>query len=266
MIALFDKLKILAKHGRSHLTLPLAHGLLRDSAKAFFIVAYPRSGSTWMRTVLCNILVPDAKGDPRVFNEKIPGVSLRRLLLVKRTIKDLHPIIHSHTSFHRKLTKVLYLVRDGRDALVSYYHYTITRNDKHMDFSTWFKLYRWGFYGKHWHTHVESWLINGKSKLGSDLLLLRFEDLKENPIDCIKVASAFFGISASHQEIAQAVQDATLEKGRSWEQTLIGKLKTLDASFYRGGKSKLWPDYFTEKEMAQFMAMSKHAMSLAGYT
>ena len=37
-----------------------------------FIASFPRSGSTWLRTMICNVLVPDANSNPDIFNARIP--------------------------------------------------------------------------------------------------------------------------------------------------------------------------------------------------
>ena len=262
---LFDRLQVTIKHGRSHITLPLAHMLLGSHTDSAFIVAYPRSGSTWLRTMLCNILIPEAQGDPRIFNVVIPGVSLRRLPLVRRAREAGYRFVHSHTTYRRGFSKVLYLVRDGRDALVSQYHYNTTRNGKEMNFPIWFELYRLGLYGKRWHNHVESWLVQGKSELGSDMLTIRFEDLKQDTLAVMQKVTDFLDIIAPREMIEQAIRDASIEKSRYWEKKLVGQPKTDNASFYRGGRSKQWKDYFGEKELNQFMDMSERTLRLAGY-
>ena len=82
---------------------------------------------------------------------------------------------------------------------------------------------------------------------------------------CIKEITGFLSIAVPEQIIVKAIQNASLEKGKAWEKKLVGPPKKADASFYRGGKSGQWSDYFTEKETDDFMTTSARAMALAGY-
>lgn len=129
-----------------------------------FIIAHPRSGSTWLRTMLTNIMRPDANSNPDVFNRLIPSPSIRSI----RSIREVWPlpsprIRTSHSSYLPGLSGVVCLVRDGRGALVSYYHYVVHRQSRlkgsdasKFDFPEFFERYYQGYYRHIWHLHVES--------------------------------------------------------------------------------------------------------------
>lgn len=114
------------------------------------IVAHPRSGSTWLRTMIANIISPVANSNPVIFNKMISGVSIRNALAVNRLSSP--RILTSHISYLPGLPKVIYVVRDGRDAIVSYYHYDVHRKTFFID------RYYQGAYRHIWHQHVESLL------------------------------------------------------------------------------------------------------------
>lgn len=117
---------------RRNLSLPIVHSLLDSRKTDQFLISYPRSGSTWLRTVLGGILDPVSGFEPEVFNRSLLGVRARTLPAL--WAQESPRIIHSHTCFRRGLGKVVYIVRDGRDSLISFYHYLTTRNGLNVSF------------------------------------------------------------------------------------------------------------------------------------
>ncbi len=248
---------------RRKYSLPLAHALVRTHATDRYTVSFPRSGSTWLRTILAGIIDPDAGYEPEVFNRILPGVSGRRLPLIW-SLPDPR-IIHSHTTFRASIPKAVYVVRDGRDALISFYHYLTTREGIEMPFEDWFALYSRRWYGPRWHDHVESWLTRGREQLRDRLMVVKFEDLKRNPLDQVQQIADFLGLPSTRDSIAHAVEMASIEKAREREARVLGKLEDDDKSFYRGGKTGQYRDYLQGNLYERFVDMSAPAMSLAGY-
>lgn len=260
---------------RTKLSLTLSY-LPQRRSDDVLIVAHPRSGSTWLRTMLVNIIQPDANSNPDVFNNQIPGVSIRNMNAVRMLPSP--RILTSHTSYLSGLPKVVYVVRDGRDALVSYYHYTVHRNStldntngaaSDSDFPDFFERYYQGAYRHIWHKHVESWLGRGKQVMGDRLMVVRFEDMKADSIAFVNQIVQFVGIPADAGQVAAAVEQADLENVRMvekqrWQDKGLG-VPDQTTSFYRSGQSKNWQKYFTPELSEQFLAYSTKAMQLAGY-
>lgn len=257
-----SELLILLRHGKVHFTMPLAHRIVGNT-DSIFLASFPRSGNTWIRTILCNLLVTEAKGDPQIFNQVIPDISLKRL---RKGGGKHFQILKTHAKFQREINKAIYVVRDGRDALVSFYHYTITRNSKDMSFSKWFDAYARGLYGPLWHENVESWLMKGQDILGESLLVLRFEDIKRDPLHCVRKIVDFVKLSVSNIEIETAVELSSLKQARKWEEYYLGQPETPNMSFYRGGEIGQWLDYFNESDHTLFWNLSHRAMDLANYS
>src|SRR5579884_4296147 len=90
-----------------------------------FLVSYPRSGNTWTRFLIGNLIYD---GDPITFanvEARIPEIHLfpdwkLRSLPRPRVLK-------SHEYFHPRYRTTIYIVRDPRDVAVSTYHYSIKR-------------------------------------------------------------------------------------------------------------------------------------------
>jgi hypothetical protein len=248
---------------RRNCSLTVAHAFVRTHATDRYIVSFPRSGSTWLRTILAGLIDPVAGHEPEVFNRILPGVSGRRLPLIW-SLADPR-IIHSHTTFRSSIPKAVYVVRDGRDAIVSYYHYLTTRNGVEMPFEDWFDLYTRRWYGPRWHDHVESWLTKGKQKLGAALMVPKLEDLKTDPVRHVGRVADFLGLNPNHSAIHHAVEKASLDQARKREAKVFGNLPNENQSSYPGGRTGQYQDYLQGDMYDRFMRISECALTLAGY-
>jgi hypothetical protein len=257
-----NPLTVMGKHGRGRVTLPLAH-LLICPLKVQFIAAYPRSGSTWLRTMLVNLLYRNSNSDPEVFNKIIPGTSIGR---VGRVYAAPSPrIISTHSNYRCTINRAVYLIRDGRDSVVSLFHYTTSRGGINMDFKMWFAQYMSGFFGLRWDQNAVSWLSRGRKVLGERMLFVRYEDFLANTLGELAKVCNFLGINAAQEELTCAIEASTIEKGREWEKRYQGEIKDPNASFYRGGKCGEWRNLFSENQKKAFLRVSEKALRLGGY-
>ena len=87
-----------------------------------FLVSYPKSGNTWLRFLLAYCLFDIEPGRVNFHNIEnfIPDMYVNwpnRNLARPRIIK-------SHEKFTKNYPRVIYLYRDGRDVMVSYYYHS----------------------------------------------------------------------------------------------------------------------------------------------
>jgi estrone sulfotransferase len=249
---------------RRNVSLAVNHALIAKHSTDQYIVAFPRSGSTWLRTILGGLIEPENGFEPAVFNVLIPSVGLGRMKLVW-ALQDPR-IIMSHTTFRPRLRRVVYMVRDGRDAVVSFYHLGTTRQGRKMPFPEWFEGYCNRQYGPRWDENVTGWLTKGRQHLGDNLLLVKFEDLKKAPMPFIEKIAKYLGIPADEQSMSRAIEMAGLDKAREREKLEKGKISDPNASFYRGGKTGQWQEYLSGPLYQRFMELSGSALKLAGYS
>jgi hypothetical protein len=157
------------------------------------------------------------------------------------------------------------VTRDGRDVMVSFYHYTTTKRNIEISFDEWLKAYIKGYFGFRWDEHIMSWLGTGYQKLADEIRIVKFENLKRNTKEEMGEILEFFNIQVTSERITTAVESASIEQGRYWEKKYFGEIENQNASFYRGGKTGEWQNYFSLELLSDFMKVSGYAMELAGY-
>src|SRR5580693_4534967 len=86
-----------------------------------FVVSYPRSGNTWTRFLIANLVYPAETISFANIEQLIPDTSSQSNLALKRTPRP--RIIKTHQYFDHRYPKVIYIVRDPRDVVLSYYDF-----------------------------------------------------------------------------------------------------------------------------------------------
>ena len=210
-----------------------------------FIVSYPRSGNTWTRFLIANLIYPEVTITFANIERKIPDVyknTRRQLLQTPRP-----RILKSHEYFDPRYKKVIYIVRDPRDVALSYYHFA----RKHRKVEDGYPLERYisrfiagevDEYGS-WKENVASWLA---PRQGSEsFLLLRYENmLEETGRELLKVGS-FLGMDRSSEQVARAVELSSADRMRDLEKKQAGawittKKTRKDLAFVGAANSGGW--------------------------
>jgi hypothetical protein len=236
-----------------------------------FLVSFPRSGNTWTRFLVCNLINPDDPVNFAQLESRIPeiyDVTDRNLRAFPRP-----RIIKSHECFDPRYKKIVYIVRDPRDVLISYYEFQLKRRVISEDISLEDFVPR--FMESEiepktgsWRDHVVSWTATRGSQ--KNFLLLRYEDmLADTQKESTKIA-AFLGLDSSPERIARAVALSSAdrmrklekEQSRQWKET---KETRQDKPFVRKAASGGWKTILSEKSVAQIESAWGDAMRSAGY-
>jgi hypothetical protein len=211
------------------------------------------------------LINPESEDRPLMRNAMLPGVSLGNLYRIYNLPSP--RILKTHSVYRRGIKKAIYLVRDGRDVLVSYYHYNITRKAHlgSLSFEEFFDQYCLFRYGHLWHQNVFSWIQQGSEILGPNLKIIKFEDLVANTIKELAEIIEFLNIQASDQDLEDAVDSASIERMRKLEKEKFGEVENKNKRFYRRGEVGEWEEYFTPSLVERFNQMAGGALQLAGY-
>jgi hypothetical protein len=146
-----------------------------------FLVSYPRSGNTWLRFLLGNLIDTETPVTFSNLESRIPEIYFNR----DRSLRALpRPrMLKSHESFQPHYPRVIYLVRDPRDVAVSYYHHNVKARNIAGDYSM--EKFVPRFIAGEFDRKFGTWRDNALSWLaarGEDptFFMIRYEDLQSD--------------------------------------------------------------------------------------
>jgi hypothetical protein len=231
------------------------------------LASYPKSGTTWMAFMLAQLLWQAGRQQNLMDDRFLPVIG--RHERAERRLPSGGRLIRSHEPFRPDYRKAIYVVRDGRDVAVSMYWHAKRTMGMKADFSEYLKLFLDGrlMGAGAWAAHVKGWLDSPPYASG-DVLVARYEDMKEHPDEVLKRASAFLDIAASDETIADAIEAGSLDSMKEREQKSPGVVHLEPGEripVVRKGIVGDWQNYFNPDDLAKFSAVSEGAMLRLGY-
>jgi hypothetical protein len=217
-----------------------------------FLVSYPRSGNTWTRFLIGNLLHPEQPVTFANIESIIPEIYFNPDRILRRRSRP--RLLKSHESFQPLYKHLIYITRDPRDVAVSFYHHHIKAGnlpdgypiDKYVprfvtgEFDSAFGS---------WGDNVQSWLaLRGDNP---DFLLLQYEKMKADPEGALRqignflAARSFPHLDLSPQAICRAVELSSSDRMRALEKEqakdwVLTKNTRQDKPFVRSAKSGEW--------------------------
>lgn len=225
-----------------------------------FIVGFPKSGNTWMQHMVTGLCY---------------GADMSRIHnnLVRELTPDEHQTkfykrynevmcFKSHALPSERYKRVIYLVRDGRDAVVSLYHMLngkgksvtfddIVRNNKGVETS--------------WHDHVQAWLRNPHN---AQILYVRYEDMKENPLSVLQKVAGFINVNVESSLLEKISANCSFgnmrlkEESKYWEKANDWKKGEY---FVRKGQIGSFKTDFPQQTLSEFESQSAASLKKFNY-
>src|SRR5262245_12163352 len=149
-------------------------------------------------------LAPDT-----LMNELVPDVHFKAYY--RRFVDP--SFFKSHHLPRPSYRRIVYLLRDGRDALVSYYHH-LSATAGAVDFLATVKNGDGLFPGK-WHEHVDRYMDNPHN---AEMIVVRYEDLKRDPLAQLRRFCEFARLDRDEATLSRAIAKTSFEAMRSKEQ------------------------------------------------
>jgi hypothetical protein len=225
-----------------------------------FVVGYPKSGNTWFQDLVTMVIygVPPSLSPPLLAQTLVPDVHARPFF--QRYSTPMY--FKSHYLPRPEYRRVVYLLRDGRDALISQYHHFSAFRDSVdlMAMVTDESQLHHGF----WHKHVNAWLAN---PFQADLMVIKYEDLKEDPVTELERFCDFVGVRRDRSLLETVARETVFEKMRQREIRLgEGDLEwPKNHLFRRRGIIGSYKDEMPPEVLKTFMSYSADTLKHCGY-
>jgi hypothetical protein len=222
-----------------------------------FVVSYPKSGNTWVRFLLANALYPNADVDFHTIHELIPEVGNED---ERRSELPSPRLLKSHAPYRSVYPQTIYILRDGRDVYVSFYHYKKPDLPEEMTFEEFLERDHWP---TRWAEHVTEWME--AAAVRDDILIVRYEDLKENSTRELKRMLSFIDRDEIPEcRIHCAAEASSFENMRRLEQERGRRFGQVE-QFVRKGEAKGGNELFSERARDIFKRRDGNVLSDLGY-
>ncbi|KAM7058823.1 sulfotransferase 2A1-like [Molossus nigricans] len=227
-------------------------------------LSFPKSGTNWLIEILCLI---HSKGDPTWIQsvpiwdrspwiENITGYNALKDKEGPRLMTSHLPIQIFPKSIFKSKTKMIYLIRNPRDILVSGYFFWSSTNvvKKPESLEQYFEWFLQGnvAFGS-WFDHVRGWMsMKGKE----NFLVVSYEELQQDTRSTVQKICRFLGKTLQPEELSSLLENSSfqvMKENKMSNYTLLrGSLLDENGSLMRKGISGDWKNYFTAAQAEVF--------------
>jgi len=196
-----------------------------------YLVAFPKSGITWLSVLMANVNLKYNKVEVKAsyYNVRdfIPDIHQTRHLKTNILKFPGFRIIKSHSDYNPFYTKIIYLIRDPRDVMVSYYNFAKNLGQFNGTLSEFIRSKKFGI--NVWIKHIESWFERTQS--AQFINFIRYEDMKSDPKSIIERIYKLHGFNISEDIYDYAVRVSSFNDMKNNEE------------YYSEGNLTLNPNY-----------------------
>ncbi len=272
-------------------------------AGIIWLASYPKSGNTWLRSFLHNLLnSPDRSYDINKLTDLTAGESMVALYRAQdprldqhytdERVRELRPLVHraiSQSSPDNVLVKThnalveedgyplisldltagaIYVVRNPLDVAISFSHHNRTTLDQIIEFMN-TKLAATVSNEMNVYECYDTWsahVASWTATPSATLHVMRYEDMLANPQKSFAAVVKFLGIEAPRQRIEKAVRLSSFQvlKEQERRQGFRERPRDMEA-FFREGKAGQWKKVLSKEQVAAIVAAHREQMVRFGY-
>ncbi|XP_028740757.1 probable alcohol sulfotransferase [Peromyscus leucopus] len=237
------------------------------------IVSYPKSGTNWLIEIICLI---QTKGNPKWIQsvpiwDRSPWIETKRgfpILINKegpRLMSSHLPLHLFPKSFFTSKAKVIYVIRNPRDIIVSGYFFLRNTNliDNPESLGTYIEWFLKGNvpYGS-WFEHTRDWLSMRKN---DNFLLLSYEEMKKNTRGTIEKICDFLGKKLEPDELDLVLKYSSfqaMKENKMSNYSLVREVViTKGLVLTRKGVAGDWKNHFTVAQAENFDKVFQEKMA-----
>jgi hypothetical protein len=237
-----------------------------------FIGAYPRSGCTWLRFMLFEIIM----GRGAQFTEvdaMLPPVG--RHAQAATPLPNNGRLMVTHEIYRRVYRKAIYITRDARDVAVSEF-----MREKAKGVVQTFDAYLTDFVAgkkRHgsWTKHLSSWLDSDIARQGN-LIAIKYEDMHACPFETLVAVTKFLGLEADPERITNAIRSNTMKHMQKKEDVAQGEYggnlvltfsgQGENGRFVRKGEVGGWRSQLTKEQASRIELHEATGLVRMGYS
>ncbi|XP_044613472.1 amine sulfotransferase-like [Equus asinus] len=232
-----------------------------------FIITYPKSGTVWAQQILSLIYfeghrnrtetvetldrVPFLEhGVPKMEHQKRPSPRLFASHL---------PYYLAPKGLKNKKAKILYIYRNPKDVLISYFHFSnmMVMLEAPENIEYFMKKFLDGkVSGSLWFDHIRGWY---EHRHDFNILFMMYEEMKKDLRSSVLKISSFLERQLNEEDVEAVVKQATFENMKfdpqaNYEQILKHDLgrRTDEGSFLRKGTIGDWKHHLTVEQNERF--------------
>jgi hypothetical protein len=261
---------------RRYLRRPFERALRSSDA---FLVGHPKSGNTWLAYMVALLVAGERHETVTLRNvgRFVPFVHGRDDRIRRYAgLSDPRLFRNENPQYPELYPKTIYLIRDPRAALVSFWHmYQAIFDDRDLPLAEFIDQYMamdrtfatWNSKLRRWDAQVGDYLV--RSNTDARVLIVRYEDMVAGRRDCLSRVARFLDLPVNSKDIDVAVDRGSFEAMRRVEdrfgaEAYEGKAKG-HGKFVRVGRADVWREEMSPDVASRIETEFASAMRLAGY-
>lgn len=244
-----------------------------------WVVSYPKSGTTWTQQIV-RLIVNKGGNDGKLLTDVVPWVEAFNSIFPGYEHMNVDEMaspraFKSHFPYesmpcgqpNTTLGKYIYIVRNPKDVLVSFFHHMCAMPMlAQVEWDEFFERFIQGelIYGDYFD-HVLSWWAH---KDDDNVLFLKYEDMKKNLPSAVAQRAKFIGQDVS-KELVDEISHRTIFENMKEDSTanyewMSSSHRSNQNPYLRKGKIGGWKNYFTSEQSARLDAIYERRLKAAG--